>query len=113
MRVALLAIGLTFATAALADPETVSGPIRMTKAQIERYNASLAKSDPAYIVCISVTKTGSLIAKTACRTRGEWDRLARIGGDDAREWVDYASTHQFGLNEEPAGTTAPLSSVGN
>ncbi|MFM5931066.1 MAG: hypothetical protein ACKOPQ_09180 [Novosphingobium sp.] len=98
---------LLFTAPALAAPETVTGPVKMRASEIRAYNAQLNPKDPAYIVCLDAAPTGSLIAKRTCRTRGEWERLAALGNDDATAWVSYARTHQFGVNEEPAGSVGP------
>ncbi|MFM5908016.1 MAG: hypothetical protein ACKOPO_10610 [Novosphingobium sp.] len=96
------------ATPALAAPEMVTGPVKMRASEIRAYNAQLSPKDPAYIVCLDAAPTGSLIAKRTCRTRGEWERLATLGNDDATAWVSYARTHQFGVNEEPADSISPV-----
>ncbi|WP_423141415.1 hypothetical protein ACOYW6_11300 [Parablastomonas sp. CN1-191] len=93
--------------AAAAEPALIAGPIKMTKTEIRAYNAALASDDPAYIVCNKSAATGSMVVRTTCRTRGEWDRLAQIGNRDAVELADYAKTHQYSLSEEPKGSVMP------
>lgn len=97
----LLAAGQT--AAAEAPPAEVAGPVRMSASQIRAYNAQLTANDPAYIVCVRIEKPGSLVKRTQCRTKGEWDRLAALGQRDATELADYAFTHQFSMGGERSG----------
>lgn len=107
MRLSLLILGLAVPTMALAAPETVQGPVKMKPSEIRAYNSLLKPTDPAYIVCLKAAPTGSVILRTTCRTRGEWERLAQIGNDDALAWVNDARTRQFSISEEPAGSVGP------
>lgn len=111
MRVFAVAIAVLGATPALAEAETVPGPVLMKPSEIKAYNAALDPRDPAYIVCTKTAPTGSLVTRRDCRTRAEWDRHAAIGNDNARALVTDAQTRQFGVNQEPAGTVFPA--VGN
>lgn len=108
MRLSLLVLGLAVPTMALATPETVEGPVKMKPSEIRTYNALLKPTDAAYIVCLKSAPTGSVILRTTCRTRGEWERLARIGNDDALAWVNDARLRQFSISEEPAGSVGPM-----
>lgn len=107
MRLSLLALGMAISAPALAAPETVQGPVKMRPSDIRAYNAALKPTDPAYIVCLKSAPTGSVILRTTCRTRGEWERLAQIGNDDALAWVNDARTRQFSISEEPVGSVGP------
>lgn len=110
MRMSLLTLGLAISAipaAGLAAPETVEGPVKMRPSEIRAYNALLKPTDPAYIQCVKAAPTGSVILRTTCRTRGEWERLAQIGNADALAWVNDARTRQFSISEEPAGTVGP------
>lgn len=107
MSVILATLALAAAAPEAADAATVAGPVKMTRSEIRSYNANLSSTDPAYIVCAKSAKTGSLVVRATCRTRGEWDRLAEIGNRDAVELADYAKTHQYSLSEEPKGSVMP------
>lgn len=92
---------LAQAPAAAKPPETVSGPIAMTRSQIRAYNAPLPREHPNYIRCQRNLDTGSLVRKTtSCRTNAEWRRVEDIGNDDARRTIDNVltsgSTHGSG-----------------
>jgi hypothetical protein len=113
MRLSLFVLGLAIPTMALATPETVEGPVKMKPSEIRAYNALLKPTDPAYIVCLKSAPTGSIILRTTCRTRNEWERLAQIGNDDALAWVNDARTRQFSISEEPAGSIVPLGGGNN
>lgn len=116
MRMSLLSLGLAIAaapTAASAAPETVEGPVKMKPSEIRAYNALLKPTDPAYILCVKAAPTGSVILRTTCRTRGEWERLAQIGNADALAWVNDARTRQFSISEEPAGSVGPAIGANN
>ena len=96
--IALAQAGLT--TPAVAS-ETVEGPVVMTAAEIRAYNAALTRDDPAYIRCVRVLETGSLVKKrTSCRTNSEWRRVYDIANQDARDTVDYVQSHQS--NRDPS-----------
>lgn len=113
MRLSLLVLAAAFASPALAAPETVQGPVKMRPSEIRAYNALLKPTDPAYIVCLKSAPTGSVILRTTCRTRSEWERLAQIGNDDAMAWVNDARLRQFSISEEPAGSVVPLNGQNN
>ncbi len=114
MRLSLLVLPMLAVPAVvLAAPETVEGPVKMRPGEIRAYNALLKPTDPAYIVCLKSAPTGSIILRTTCRTRGEWERLAQIGNDDALAWVNDARTRQFSISEEPAGSVVPMNGPNN
>ena len=106
MMTTLFVIALSQAAAATPTTgrETVDGPVLMTAADIKAYNATLSRSDPAYIRCVRTLDTGSLVKKrTSCRTNAEWNRVYAIGNQDARDTVDYVQSHQSNrdVNDTP------------
>ena len=114
---AIAAVGLACASIAAhaeeATPTTTGdGAVVMTSAQISDYNASLANSDPAFIKCVRLEKTGSLLKRRVCRTNGDWDSRARVGNLEARDIVDRILTGGSTHGEEPAGSIGPVGSPG-
>lgn len=88
----ILVIALSQATATMPAQE-VRGPHQMTRAEINAYNASLDRSDPAYIRCKREQDTGSLVrARTTCRTNEQWRRVEQDANDTARDIVDRVET---------------------
>ena len=84
---------LAQSAAAAAPPETVPGPVAMTRTEIKAYNATLQRDHPSYIRCQRALETGSLVRKvTTCKTNAEWSRVEEIGNDDARRTVDTILT---------------------
>ena len=91
----LISIVLGLAGAAAELPRTADGQVAMSKADIKAYNATLARSDPAYIRCTRTLDTGSLVKKTTrCRTNEEWRRVEQTANDDARYTMDRSVTSQ-------------------
>lgn len=87
-------IAFVLAQAAAAQPATVEGPIAMTAKEVREYNATLSRSDPAYIRCQRIRETGSLVKKTTtCRTNSEWNRLAAAGERAARDMQESSIMH--------------------
>lgn len=86
---AVIAVILAGAAPVVSAPEVVSGPVRMTAAEIRAYNAHLNREHPNYIRCARVEETGSLVRKKSiCRTNQEWARIEDGGNRDAREAVE-------------------------
>ena len=91
----VIALAQASASAPLATRDTVEGPVAMTASEIRAYNAPLERDDPAYIRCVRVEDTGSLVRKrTSCRTNAEWQRVHEIGNQNARDTVDNYQMHQ-------------------
>lgn len=88
----ILVLALSQATAATPASE-VRGPHQMTRAEIRTYNATLDRSDPAYIRCKREQEIGSLVrVRMTCRTNEQWRRVEQDENDTAREIVDRVQT---------------------
>jgi hypothetical protein len=89
MIIAAIVLMLNSAAPAVAEPEYIEGPVKMTPAQIRDYNSHLSRDHPNYIRCERVEETGSLVRKKkVCRTNQEWARIEDGGNRDARAAVE-------------------------
>ncbi len=104
----LLVFTLSAAAPAVAEPELVHGPIKMTPAQIREYNSKLAPDHPNYIRCVRLSQIGSLVRRrSVCRTNQEWASIEANGNRDARESVEAFQkgwSNSFEPNEAQPGT---------
>ena len=85
----VIALMLSAAAPAVAEPELIPGPVKMTPSEIRDYNSKLARDHPNYIRCERVEETGSLVRRrSVCRTNEEWTRIETGANRDAREAVE-------------------------
>lgn len=74
------------ATPAAAEPSVEPDPKAMSQKEIRAFNASLDKTHPFYIRCVSSLEVGSLVKRTySCRTNRQWQAADNTGNANARE----------------------------
>jgi hypothetical protein len=87
--VAMALAGAQLATAPIA-PVDEPDPKQMSRADIRKFNAVLARDHPYYIRCEKRSETGSLVKKLySCRTNEQWQKADAVGNDAAREMGDH------------------------
>lgn len=81
--------------APLVEPD----PKAMTAKQIREFNATVPRSHPFYIRCVSSLETGSLVKKTySCRTNRQWAIAHDQGNQNAREIQDAMASKFWSTN---------------
>lgn len=69
----------------IAEPD----PKQMSRGEINKFNAKLARTHPYFIRCVRSGETGSLVKKSySCRTNEKWVLADRVGSENARETLD-------------------------
>lgn len=82
---------LVAAETTIAAPVEIEepNPKAMSRAEIAKFNAKLARTHRFYIRCRRTEETGSLVRKTySCRTNEQWGLAENTGNDNARETVE-------------------------
>lgn len=83
-------------------------PVRMTPAEILKYNAGFAATDSRFIKCVRTENPGSMVKRRICRTNEDWDQRAENASDEARAIVDNIQLHGSTHGQEPADSIVPL-----
>ena len=82
---------------ALATPVALTVPVeiaepnpkQMSRGEITKFNAKLARTHPYFIRCVRSGETGSLVKKLySCRTNEKWTLADRTGSENARETLE-------------------------
>jgi len=69
----------------IAEPD----PKQMSRSEINKFNARLARTHPYFIRCVRSGETGSLVKKTySCRTNAKWALAERVGSENARDTLE-------------------------
>ena len=69
----------------IAEPD----PKQMSRGEINKFTAKLARTHPYFIRCVRSGETGSLVKKSySCRTNEKWVLADRVGSENARETLD-------------------------
>lgn len=64
-------------------------PKKMSRSEINKFNAKLSRTHPYFIRCVRSGETGSLVKTTySCRTNQKWAMADRVGSDNARETLE-------------------------
>lgn len=65
-------------------------PLHMTAKEINAFNATVPRSHPYHIRCMSTVETGSLVKSSyICRTNQQWRKLEERGNDNVRETMEH------------------------
>lgn len=80
---------LTLPTTQLHASDLAKSPSKMSSGEIAEYNKGLESSDPAYIKCLRIAETGSLIGKKrVCRTNAQWGAASETANRETRDMIE-------------------------